>query len=228
MNLRIRQELNKFLSLLSLAIFACMLLVYRRYLLGSAIYTFLLWDLFLAWIPYGVSCVILLVSTSTSSKLWLFAIFPLGALWLVFFPNAPYILTCYAHFSWVGFFHENGFTLQPWYDFILFSSFILCGVLVGLASLRIIHIIIEKYLGKIVGWAAVIIFNFLSAWAIYIGRFIRLNSWDIKTPEVLLPYIRLNSEKTYFVIALSMFLMLIYIVIYNFGGKFVDEAGDNN
>jgi len=106
----------------------------------------------------------------------------------------------------------------------LYSSFILCGVLVGLASLGIIHNIANKYFGKIIGWATVIAVNFLSGWAIYLGRFVRLNSWDVKTPEVLLPYIQLNSEKTFFIMALGTFLMLIYIVIYNFNGGFGDDS----
>ena len=222
------REAGKFLSLFSLAVFACTLLVYRGIVLGGAMFTFLLWNLFLAWIPYGVSGVMLLINNSAKFKPRLLFIFPLGALWLIFFPNAPYILTCYAHFSWMGFFHESGFTLRPWYDFILFSSFILCGVLAGLASLRTIHGIIEKYFGEAVGWGVVIIVNFLSGCAIYLGRFIRLNSWDIKNPGVLLPHIRLDNEKALFIIALSMFFMMVYVVIYNFGGKSIEGAGDGD
>jgi len=162
----------------------------------------------------------LLISNYTKTKWWLFALIPLGIVWLIFFPNAPYMLTDYAHFSWVGFFKGSGsaFTLQPWYDFILFSSFILCGVLAGLASLRIIHQLARKYFGWIIAWIILVVINFLSSWAIYLGRFIRLNSWDAyKTPEILMPYIQLGKDKAFFVIALGIFLLLIYFVIYSFG-----------
>jgi uncharacterized membrane protein len=160
-----------------------------------------------------------LISKFTKSKWWLIVLFPLGILWLIIYPNAPYILTGYAHFSWVGFFRVEGFTLQPWYDFVLFTCFFLSGFLAGLVSLKMIHCIVEKYFGRPIGWFSIIIINFLSGWAIYLGRFIRLNSWDLRTPEILLPHIQLNYEKTVFVVALSVFLILIYVVIYNFDSE---------
>jgi len=88
----------------------------------------------------------------------------------------------------------------------------------GLASLEIIHDITEKHLGKITGWAMVIIVNFLSSWAIYLGRFIRLNSWYVfRNPGVLLPYIQLSGEEMLFVFLLGAFLMLIYCGVHGFG-----------
>ena len=220
---KIKFEIKRLSFLLLLVAFFYILFRLRSSVLGERHYAFMVWNLYLAWIPYGISCVMLLISRYTQSKWWTLSLLPLGALWLIFFPNAPYMITTYAHFSWVGFLRYDGvmaFALQPWYDFVLFNSAIWSGVLAGLASLQITHNIVEKHFGKIAGWATVVIVNFLSSWAIYLGRFIRLNSWYLfRNPTILLPYILLCRDRMLFIFLLAVFLVLMYTAVYSFGKR---------
>jgi len=217
----IKFEFKRMIALLLLAIFAWTLLLLRGNILGTRAYTFMEWNLFLALVPYGISCIMLLIGNFKKSKWRTFGLIALGILWFLFFPNAPYLFTSYMFFARIFEFEEGlmRFALQPWYDFVLLTSFIWCGILAGLASLGIVHGIIEKHFGKITGWVAVIIVNFLSSWAIYLGRFIRLNSWYVFTnPGVLLPYLWLCRERVLFILLLGIFMMLVYIVVYFFIG----------
>ena len=220
--IRIKYELKRMASLALLAVFGLILFLLRGSILGTRMYLFILgWNLFLALIPYGIAFVMLLISSYKHSKWWSMSLLPLGALWLLFYPNAPYMLTSYAHFHWV-LAQPYGvlFVLQPWYDLILFTSVIWCAVLTGFASLTIIHSIVIKHFGRVSGWIVIAVISFLSSWAIYLGRFIRLNSWYVFTnPGIVLPYIRLCGEKMIFVFFLGVFLMLAYICVYFFSGR---------
>jgi len=218
----IKFEIKRMIALLLLAAFAYALLLLRGNILGVRAYSFMPWNLFLALVPYGISCIMLLIVNFKKSNQRTFGLIVLGVLWLLFFPNAPYLFTSYMIFARI--FEFEGeiiiFTLQPWYDFVLFTSFIWCGILAGLASLGIVHGIIEKQIGKITGWVAVVTVNLLSSWAIYLGRFIRLNSWYVFTnPEVLLPYIWLCGERVFFIFLFGIFMVLVYIVVYFFIGR---------
>jgi len=124
------------------------------------------------------------------------------------------MITGYLHLTRIGI--HDGFEFQPWYDFVMFSVFFLGGLLAGIESLKIVHSIVEQYFGTIVGWASVLIINFLSGWAVYLGRFVRLNTWYLRNPRVLLPHIRLSNDRILFITAFSMFLILMYVVMYVF------------
>jgi len=156
----------------------------------------------------------LLINKFSKSRTWLIALFPLGVLWLIFLPNSPYMITGYLHLTRIGI--HDGFEFQPWYDFVMFTVFFLSGLLAGIESLKIVHSIVEQHFGIMVGWASVVIVNFLCGWAVYLGRFIRLNSWYLQNPRVLLPHIRLSNDRILFIAAFSMFLILMYVVMYVF------------
>lgn len=208
----IKFELKRMLSVVSFIVFALVIHVLRQPVLGYRSHFFMLWNLFLAIIPYVIACVMLVINNYVKSKWWILIL--LGVLWLLFFPNAPYLLTSYVHFSWRGFFGGTAFSFPAWYEFLLFTSIIWSGIIAGLVSLEIVHGIAEKYWGKIAGWLMIVIINFLSSWAIYLGRFIRLNSWDVFTdPSLLLPHIILCRDRTIFVFVLGLFLTLMYICI---------------
>jgi uncharacterized membrane protein len=220
---KIEFDIKRLAFLLLLTFFACILFLFRGVVLGERQHLFVFWNLFLAWIPYVISCIMLLINRYKDSKRWTLGLLPIGVLWLLFFPNAPYMLTTYALFSWQGLaliYQEAPFELQPWYDFILFSSVTFSGVLAGVSSLQIVHGIIEKHFSKLIGWSAVAVISFLSSWAIYLGRFVRLNSWDLlRNPDILLPHIFLCRERFLAVFILGVFLILVYTVCYT-GTKF--------
>ncbi|RYG64099.1 DUF1361 domain-containing protein, partial [bacterium] len=100
-----------------------------------------------------------------------------AAAWLAFLPNAPYLLTDMQHFNSDG--------LAPrWYDSWLFGANALNGLLLGSAALGIGHRALERSLGVAGGWVAVVIVCLLCGFGIYLGRFVRLNSWDVLTNPV--------------------------------------------
>ena len=66
-----------------------------------------------------------------------------------------------------------------WFDISLIAIFAFTGCFLAIASLRSIHIIVEHYLGKIVGWLFALLTLGLGSLGVYLGRFNRFNTWDI-------------------------------------------------
>jgi uncharacterized membrane protein len=142
----------------------------RFFYTGSRGYLFLLWNLFLAWIPFLIALVIR--RGEEGMRRPRFRLLLLGGIWLLFYPNAPYILTDFLHLQPRG---ESPF----WFDMMLIASFAWTGLLLGFASLYLIQRLVEKYYGRAAGWAFVVVVSFLSSFGIYLGRFERWNSWDV-------------------------------------------------
>jgi uncharacterized membrane protein len=97
---------------------------------------------------------------------------PPAALWLIFFPNAPYIVTDFLHLS-----HRPPIPL--WYDIIMLASFAWTGCFLAIASLRTMQYLVKSYLGTLASWVFVSIALGMSGLGIYLGRFGRWNSWDL-------------------------------------------------
>ena len=108
--------------------FSLTLLFVRIILTGHLTYAFLAWNLFLAWIPFMIS-----QKLSTEKNRW--KILLLFSTWLLFLPNAPYIITDFLHL-------RQRPPVPYWYDILLMFSAALNGLLLGLASL----LIVEKFL----------------------------------------------------------------------------------
>ena len=145
--------------------FTLFLLAVRIILTDELTYIFLTWNLFLAWIPFALS-----QQLDNVKNRW--KIFFLVSLWLLFLPNAPYIITDFLHL-------KQRLPIPYWYDILLLFSAALNGLLLGLASL----LKVEKYLagryGKKVSGIIILSSFFLCAFGIYMGRYLRWNSWDI-------------------------------------------------
>jgi uncharacterized membrane protein len=135
---------------------------------GTLTYTFLVWNLFLGFIPYAVSE-------------WLYkhihrfgkiTIITLLLVWLLFIPNSFYIVT--------DLFHLDQFDNAPkWFDLLLLFSFAWNGLLLGLLSLRKAEVIIGMMFGRRLLSLTIFVVMWLNAFGIYIGRFLRYNSWDV-------------------------------------------------
>jgi uncharacterized membrane protein len=142
-------------------------------------FLFLIWNLFLAWIPYWLSLAALQLHQEPQPRRAWIAVVWLA--WLAMFPNAPYILTDFIHL-------QDTPPLAWWYDLGLVMTFALAGCFCGIVSLRIMHDILRPRIGIIGGWCFVTTVAALSGLGIYIGRFLRWNSWDILTrPHQLFP-----------------------------------------
>ena len=114
---------------------------------GSARYAFLIWNLFLAWIPFIISY---FTYTLTMQRRWVYLFIPVAAfLWLIFFPNAPYILTDFQHLAY------DSSDLPVWYDVMMLVWFAFTGLLLGMVSLFLMQEIVRREFGRLVGWVFV-------------------------------------------------------------------------
>lgn len=158
-------------ALAVLSVAAVGLLVVRLDHVGEPAFGFLTWNLFLAWIPYVLALGIAGAHRlgGPPPLLWL-----LGVAWLLFLPNAPYILTDFIHLG-----RPDGAPL--WFDAALIGTFAATGLLLGLASLLVVHRVVEARAGRLAGWVVAVGSLLLSAIGVYLGRFPRFNSWDVIT-----------------------------------------------
>jgi len=155
-----------------------MLFIYRTHLSGHVTYQFLVWNLFLAWIPLGFALLMWKVDHARQRSLPALAI--LFCCWLLFFPNAPYIITDLQHV-------DSRWPIPIWYDLALVFFFAWNGLILGFISLWIVQGIVAAQFGRVAGWALAILALLAGSFGIYLGRFLRFNSWDIITePEHLL------------------------------------------
>lgn len=193
-----------FLSLL----FSGLMIIGRTIHTGNVMYAFLVWNLFLAYIPYAISTWIGHPQV-VSGKLK----FPLVFIcWLLFIPNSFYILTDLFHLGVSG-----GAPL--WYDLALILSCAWNGLLLGLISVRQVEKVLQIRFPKMNEWLFVFPVMFLNALGIYIGRYLRFNSWDVITnPFGLIADIYFmithpirNLEGWAMIMCFSLFLSIMYI-----------------
>ncbi len=147
--------------------FTCLLLAVRIIITGELTYIFLAWNLFLAWIPYAISQS---VAGGISRQRW--KEFTLLGLWLLFLPNAPYIITDLLHL-------KHRAPVPYWYDVLLLFSAALNGLMLGFASLLKVEQFLAGRFSKRVSTFLILCTFFLCAFGIYAGRWLRWNSWDV-------------------------------------------------
>ncbi|HYE72884.1 MAG TPA: DUF1361 domain-containing protein, partial [Blastocatellia bacterium] len=145
---------------------------------GSYRYIFLVWNLFLAWLPVVGALTSYNLSNRTSKRVWL-PVCLCACLWLLFLPNAPYLITDLVHLK-----ARNDFLY--WFDLVMFISFAWTGIFLGLVSLYLMQEVVKKVASVWASWVFVVIVIGLSSFGIYLGRFPRWNSWDIATQPTIL------------------------------------------
>jgi uncharacterized membrane protein len=133
--------------------------------------TNLLWNLFLAWVPFVLS---LLLYDGARRGLSPAALLALGAGWLLFLPNAPYILT---DVKWLGEYAGGAI----WYDAALIATAAAIGLALGFVSLYLVQVVVARRFGHLAGWALAWAALLLSGVGVYLGRFQRWNSWEVVT-----------------------------------------------
>jgi uncharacterized membrane protein len=171
-----RRRLVTVLALVAASLFCVALVGVRVAESGSTKFSGLVWNLFLAWIPLVLAVVVYDRWRRGRARVSLFV---LGALWLLFFPNAPYIVTDFVHLERTG-------DAPYWYDAVTVSAFAWTGLLLGFASLFLMQTVVRQWRGVAAGWAFAGVAIALGSLGIYLGRFLRLNSWDaLEHPSVI-------------------------------------------
>ncbi|HIE25357.1 MAG TPA: DUF1361 domain-containing protein [Anaerolineales bacterium] len=222
--LRHRYKIAIFL-LLAFSSITCVTLVNARIVYSDTRrYTFLVWNLFLAWIPLIMAYIAYALSLK---RVLLYIFVPIFALvWMAFFPNAPYIMTDFIHLA-------NGWSDAPlWFDVILLIWFSWTGLLLGIVSLYLMQEIVRNTFGKLLGWVFVFSVSLLSSIGVYLGRFLRWNSWDIlNDPTQILRetwhLLRdLNKSAVGFTALFTIFFLFIYLTLYAFGHLQLEQNHD--
>lgn len=128
-------------------------------------------NLFLAWIPYGFALALIALDTLRTTPLVrvLQLICFLG--WFFFFPNAPYLATDFAYLDWAHF--------DLWQRVAIFCAFSQCGLMLAMTSLLLVDSHVAQSYGVIPARIIVAIAILLSGAGVFIGRFLRWNSWDL-------------------------------------------------
>ena len=161
---------ESFYTLLLATLLGCAILVGRLYLTKTWVYLFLSWNLFLAWVPYLCSLLVVVIYHYKPKNKWLLV--PPAALWLLFFPNAPYIITDLIHL-------HRRWDFPLWYDVGLIATLAWVGCFLAVVSLHLMQRVVRKMAGGVVSWLFVLTSITLSGFGIYLGRILRWNSWDI-------------------------------------------------
>jgi uncharacterized membrane protein len=133
-------------------------------------FDYLLWNLFLAWLPLLLTAALLRDLRRRPWTSW--RPFALTLLWLVLLPNTFYMISDFVHI-------QDVMRHNLLYDVVMFTAFIFTAVLLGFASLSMVHAGLRRRLTKRGADSLVGVILFLCSFAIYLGRDLRWNSWDV-------------------------------------------------
>jgi uncharacterized membrane protein len=171
-----KTDIKRLIILGVLLVWCASMVAVRVQRTGSGYYRFLLGNLFLAFVPLLLSTGLRVANRwrlNWTIKAGLFS------LWLLFLPNAPYILTDILHLP-------RASQAPAWYDLALLLSCSGTGLLMGYLSLIDVQTIVARHYSVVAGWLFAIVSLVLSGFAIYLGRFLRWNSWDVLVSPTLI------------------------------------------
>ncbi len=179
-------------------------------------YGFLVWNLILAWMPLIFS---LLARddyrTRRNGERAGVKFYSLCGAWLLFFPNAPYIFTDLIHLTHRSIHHF-------WVDMAVILSCAFTGLILGFVSLYLMQSLVTRRYGKLAGWGFVVGVAALSSFGVYLGRFLRFNSWDVISKPAEL-YQGINAAATAqfsdvrnfaFLGLFATFIFIAYVMLY--------------
>lgn len=201
------------------------ILAFRTHRTGDPYYGFLAWNLFLAWVPL----VFALAAFAAARRRIGPAVVALLVLWLLFFPNAPYLLTDFIHLS------ERP-SAPLWYDALMLSAFAWTALLLAFVSLYLVQTIVRRVAGLAWSWVVVVAALALASFGVYLGRFMRFNSWDaLLRPRRVADVIRGELDNPLqhpriaaALVVLTVFLLVGYAVLYALAGLRLELEHDRS
>ncbi len=217
-----RRALAAFVVLGGGSLFVLALILVRAALSGRLAYYFLLWNLALAWVPFLCAYVV-----HRLPRLPLLTLFFAG-LWLLFFPNAPYLVTDLVHLRTVA---ENRFL---WLDIVMMFSFAWLGAMLGFLSLWLMHDWVNRAAGWLSGWLFVIGASAAAGFGVYLGRFLRWNSWDVVAEpwelfgDIIAPFLspRAHARPLAFSLLIAAMMLMGYVSLVVFAKWQREEKGE--
>jgi uncharacterized membrane protein len=156
---------RKYKWLLPMLLFTTGLILFRIGFSFSLAFLSISWNLFLAIVPLYISYRLSRTRSNMSAALYLLA-------WLLFFPNSMYLITDLLHLTA----HPG---IPKWYDLLMLFSAAVTGAIIGYQSLYQVELFLRKHISR--QYIQLIIFSFfiLCGYGVYLGRYLRWNSWDI-------------------------------------------------
>ncbi|MBL0355943.1 MAG: DUF1361 domain-containing protein [Chitinophagaceae bacterium] len=146
-------------------LFVAAMLTMRIMYANNMRYAFLMWNLFLAWIPFQLS-----ISLAMKRQYNKWIRYGLLACWLLFFPNALYIITDLIHLE------NSGDKVPVWFDAILLFTSSLTGLIMAFVSLYQVELFLRQNLRTNHINKMIVAVLFLGSFGVYLGRFLRWNS----------------------------------------------------
>ena len=180
---------------------------------GTSNLLYLIWNLFLAWVPYVIS--LFFIKKDTRIRYFI----PIFFVWLLFFPNAPYLVTDVLHIV-------SSSAVLLWYDSLLLFFFGWIGLFLGMLSLFHVHIYLKAHLNYFFSEVSIFLICFVSSFGIYLGRFERWNSWDVflNPTELVKNSFNISTSLAHtgtpliFVVVFTIFMYSVYRTMYVFFG----------
>jgi len=208
-----RETATPMLALTFASAVSVSLVMARMVWTGNFRFGFLVWNLFLAWLPLIFALLARERYQNATRQDWRFA--GLAGAWLLFFPNAPYIFTDVIHLTYGPYRHF-------WADLMLILISAFTGLVLGFVSLYLMQSVVARMYGRPASWFFVAAVAGLSSFGIYLGRFLRFNSWDVLVkPAKLYHGINLwaadplaNANTFAFPVLFATFLFISYVLLY--------------
>jgi len=209
--------INKF----SVKVFLCcfgyvMFSGFVQFFVGSGL--FMAWNLFLAALPMLFAMITYKIAEAEQwTAVRIILILFCGGVWLLLFPNSPYMVTDLIHVDMNGSNHGGQDILQ-WLDLVHIGIGLILSTLAGMYSLYLMRKIVDKKFGKILGWIFCVIVCGLTGFGIYIGRFLRFNSWDIFNPVRLISvsFKSLDVFAFEYILLIAFYTLCIYLIFHVF------------
>lgn len=201
--------------------FGCLaMLAFRSHYTGETRFLFMVWNLFLAWLPYAASVTaVFLVRACSPGRVRHIAVGAVGVLWLLFFPNATYLTTDFVHVvaNRQEYIVDGTFGYLVWFDVVLFFFFAWCGIFLGFLSFYQFHRLVAGSLGEGAGWLFVAAVSLLGGYGVFLGRIVRLNSWDalVNLSDLMERVVdNLHKSGAAFSLLFSFFVAATYAFLY--------------
>jgi len=193
---------------------------------------YMIWNVILAWVPLEIASLMGYFDSKQKGKSRVKpVIIVLGLLWLLFYPNSPYIVTDFIHLS-TNEFHLINPNYEPyanearilfndnitiWLEFVTIGIGVWIGYTVGFLSLYSIQQSLRKKHNHMMSWIFVSMIHLLTGFAIYLGRFNRWNSWDIMfSPAKIIAILQssMSLKALQFTLLFGIFSFVLYAIDY--------------